>query len=60
MLNFDDEVTPAAISAGVRAGAIGFGTAIKADSNGHTYTIASTSTGRIRVEDKRITTAVRM
>ena len=54
MLNFDDDMTPAATPVGVRAELLGIGTAIKADSNEHTYTIASTSTGRIRVEDKRI------
>jgi ribonucleoside-diphosphate reductase beta chain len=54
MLNFEDDMTPAATPAGVHAVPMGIGAAIKADSNEHTYTIASTSTGRIRVEDKRI------
>ncbi|WP_283745551.1 ribonucleotide-diphosphate reductase subunit beta [Sideroxydans sp. CL21] len=54
MLNFEDDMTVAATTVGMRADVMGIGAAIKADSNEHTYTIASTSTGRIRVEDKRI------
>jgi ribonucleoside-diphosphate reductase beta chain len=54
MLNFEDDMTAAAPTVGMRADVMGIGAAIKADSNEHTYTIASTSTGRIRVEDKRI------
>ena len=54
MLNFEDDMTSAAATVGMRADVMGIGAAIKADSNEHTYTIASTSTGRIRVEDKRI------
>ena len=54
MLNFEDDMTPSATPAGARAASMEIGAAMKADSNEHTYTIASTSTGRIRVEDKRI------
>jgi ribonucleoside-diphosphate reductase beta chain len=54
MLNFEDDMTTAAPTVGMRAEVMGIGAAIKADSNEHTYTIASTSTGRIRVEDKHI------
>jgi ribonucleoside-diphosphate reductase beta chain len=54
MLNFEDDMAPAIARAGVREGALGIGAAIGADSNAHAYTIASTATGRIRVEDKRI------
>jgi ribonucleoside-diphosphate reductase beta chain len=54
MLNFEDDMTAAATTVGMRAEVMGIGAAIKADSNEHTYTIASTTTGRIRVEDKRI------
>ncbi|TNC96784.1 MAG: ribonucleoside-diphosphate reductase beta chain [Gallionellaceae bacterium] len=51
MLNFDDEVTTTATPVAARMPAMGAGASNVAD---HTYTIASTSTGRIRVEDKRI------
>jgi ribonucleoside-diphosphate reductase beta chain len=51
MLNFEDEVMPAAAPAAARMGAIGAGIAPVAE---HDYTIASVSTGRIRVEDKRL------
>ncbi len=55
MLNFEDDITPAAASAGVRMAAMGIGAAINNDnSTAHSYTIASVSSGRIRVEDKRI------
>jgi ribonucleoside-diphosphate reductase beta chain len=54
MLNFDDDMKPVAAPAAVRVASMEIGTAMKADSNEHTYTIASTSAGRIRVEDKRI------
>ncbi len=54
MLNFEDDITPPPAAAGVRAATMGIAAAKQADSNEHTYTIASTSTGRIRVEDKRI------
>jgi ribonucleoside-diphosphate reductase beta chain len=52
MLNFEDDITPAAAAA--RMASLEIGAAMKSDTNEHTYTIASTSTGRIRVEDKRI------
>jgi ribonucleoside-diphosphate reductase beta chain len=54
-LIFDDEAIPAALPAGLRFGApVGAG-AVQADElDEHTYTIASASTGRIRVEDKAI------
>jgi ribonucleoside-diphosphate reductase beta chain len=51
MLNFDDEVTSTATSVAARMPAMGGASGSAAD---HSYTIASTSTGRIRVEDKRI------
>jgi ribonucleoside-diphosphate reductase beta chain len=54
MLNFEDDMLPTANPAAARTGALGIDAAIRADSNEHAYTIASTSTGRIRVEDKRI------
>ena len=54
MLNFEDDMTPAATPVGLRMVSKDIGAVMKADSNEHTYTIASTSTGRIRVEDKRI------
>jgi len=50
MLNFDDEVTTTATPAAVRMPMMGAASAAAE----HSYTIASTSTGRIRVEDKRI------
>lgn len=50
MLNFDDEVTSTATPVAARMPAMGMAPSA-AD---HSYTIASTSTGRIRVEDKRI------
>lgn len=46
MLTFEDEITTAAASAPVKTSS--------ASSTEHAYTIAATSTGRIRVEDKRI------
>jgi len=51
MLNFDDEVTSTATPVAARMPAMGVSSSSAAD---HSYTIASTSTGRIRVEDKRI------
>ncbi|MDD4911431.1 MAG: ribonucleotide-diphosphate reductase subunit beta [Sideroxydans sp.] len=51
MLNFDDEVTTNVVPAVALMPAAGASSATAAD---HSYTIASTSTGRIRVEDKRI------
>ncbi len=54
MLNFEDDISSAEVPAGMRAGSMGVGAAMKADLNESAYTIASTSTGRIRVEDKRI------
>ena len=51
MLNFDDEVTSTAAPVAARMPAMGVSPGSAAD---HSYTIASTSTGRIRVEDKRI------
>jgi ribonucleoside-diphosphate reductase beta chain len=51
MLTFDDEVMPPGLPVGLRLGMGEF----KADElDEHTYTIASTNTGRIRVEDKAI------
>jgi len=50
MLNFDDEVTSSTTPVAARMPAMGSSSGA-AD---HSYTIASTSTGRIRVEDKRI------
>jgi len=50
MLNFDDEVTTTAMPAAARMSMMGASSAAAE----HSYTIASTSTGRIRVEDKRI------
>lgn len=50
MLNFEDDITPAA-SAAVR---MGMGIPAAGASEEHGYTIASVSTGRIRVEDKRM------
>lgn len=51
MLNFDDEVTSTVTPVAARMPAMGMASGGAAD---HSYTIASTSTGRIRVEDKRI------
>ncbi|MBA4381510.1 MAG: ribonucleotide-diphosphate reductase subunit beta [Sideroxydans sp.] len=50
MLNFDDEVTSTTTPAAARMPAMG----ASSGAADHSYTIASTSTGRIRVEDKRI------
>ena len=52
MLTFDDEVIPAAMAAGLHFGAPLATGADELDE--HSYTIASTSTKRIRVEDKMI------
>jgi len=55
MLSFDDEVIPAALSAGLclpASFAMGAGKADELDE--HTYTVAAANTGRIRVEDKMI------
>jgi len=51
MLTFDDEIIPAVLPVGLR-----LATAFNADANAdeHAHTIASTSTKRIRVEDKAI------
>lgn len=55
MLTFDDEVIPAALPAGLRFGASFTTSGTKADElEEPTYTIASTNTNRIRVEDKAI------
>ena len=60
MLTFENEVMPAALPLGLRLSSVGAGAASKEDAAGkeeadeHAYTIASRSTGRIRVEDKRI------
>ncbi|KAF0205726.1 MAG: ribonucleoside-diphosphate reductase beta [Gallionellaceae bacterium] len=54
MLTFEDDITPVAPSAGVRMATMGVGAVAGGDTSEHSYTIASTSTGRIRVEDKRI------
>ena len=54
MLTFEDDITPVASSAGVRMAAMGISAAMETGAGDHSYTIASTSTGRIRVEDKRI------
>lgn len=53
MLNFEDDLTPVPASAGARMASMGIDAAMSKDAD-HAYTIASTSTGRIRVEDKRI------
>ena len=53
MLTFDDDMTPATATAGVRMASMGMDTSMK-NADDHSYTIASVSTGRIRVEDKRI------
>jgi ribonucleoside-diphosphate reductase beta chain len=50
MLNFDDEVTTTAAPVAARMPAMG----MSSNAADHSYTIASTSTGRIRVEDKSI------
>ncbi|MFA6120324.1 MAG: ribonucleotide-diphosphate reductase subunit beta [Sideroxydans sp.] len=50
MLNFDDEVTSTTTPAAARMPAMG----ASSGAADHSYTIASTSAGRIRVEDKRI------
>jgi ribonucleoside-diphosphate reductase beta chain len=52
MLTFEDEVTPATAPQGLRP-ATG-GTGVEHANKAGGYTIASTSNGRIRVEDKRI------
>ncbi len=64
MLTFENEVMPAALPMGLRLPSICAGVGARAASkedaaskeaaDEHAYTIASTSTGRIRVEDKRI------
>ncbi len=56
MLSFENEVMPAALPMGLRlpSAGVGAGAASKEAADEHAYTIASTSTGRIRVEDKRI------
>jgi ribonucleoside-diphosphate reductase beta chain len=54
MLNFEDDMTSTAAPAGALIASMGIGAGACKDSNDHTYTIASVSTGRIRVEDKRI------
>src|ERR1035437_2668114 len=54
MLNFEDDMTPVAASAGVRMASMGMDAAMNKHTDEHDYTIASVSTGRIRVEDKRI------
>jgi len=56
MLTFDDEVMPvAALPAGLRLATSFTAGALKADElDEHTYTVASTNTNRIRVEDKAI------
>src|ERR1017187_5166554 len=53
MLTFDDEVIPAAMPVGLRFGAP-LATGTVQDELDHSYTVASTSTKRIRVEDKAI------
>ncbi len=52
MLNFEDDMTAAAAPTGVGMAAMGAPGATQSDE--HAYTIASVSSGRIRVEDKRI------
>ncbi len=54
MLNFEDDMTSTTAPAGALITSMGIGAATHKDSGDHTYTIASVSTGRIRVEDKRI------
>ncbi len=51
MLTFEDDITPSA-AAGLRMATLAATGKDRADE--HAYTVASTSTGRIRVEDKRI------
>jgi ribonucleoside-diphosphate reductase beta chain len=51
MLTFEDDITPSA-TAGLRMATLAAAGKDRADE--HAYTVASTSTGRIRVEDKRI------
>jgi ribonucleoside-diphosphate reductase beta chain len=52
MLTFEDDITPSAVPAGLRMATLAAAGQDRADE--HAYTVASTSTGRIRVEDKRI------
>jgi ribonucleoside-diphosphate reductase beta chain len=52
MLTFEDDITPSAVPAGLRMATLAATEKDRADE--HAYTVASTSTGRIRVEDKRI------
>jgi ribonucleoside-diphosphate reductase beta chain len=54
MLNFDEEVTPVAVPAAALAASLGLGVTVDSDESKYFYTIGSISTGRIRVEDKRI------
>lgn len=54
MLTFEDDIMPKATSAGMRMASMGVDAAFKGNTGEHEYTIASTSSGRIRVEDKRI------
>ncbi len=51
MLTFDDEVMPTGLPVGL---CLGMGEFKANELDEHTYTIASTNTGRIRVEDKAI------
>ena len=54
-LTFDDEVIPAALPTGLRFGASFASSEVTADeSKEHNYSIASSNTNRIRVEDKAI------
>ena len=54
MLTFEDDITPTAIPAGLRMTSLSADIGGKNQVDEHVYTVASTSTGRIRVEDKRI------
>jgi ribonucleoside-diphosphate reductase beta chain len=55
MLNFDEDLTPAAPQAGLRMATMGsMGMTKGAESADKDYTIASKTFSRIRVEDKRI------
>jgi ribonucleoside-diphosphate reductase beta chain len=54
MLNFEEDMTPGSNLAGVRMSTMDTNAILNQGSKEHDYTIASVSTGRIKVEDKRI------
>jgi ribonucleoside-diphosphate reductase beta chain len=54
MLNFEDDMTPVAAPAGAHVATMDMPGEKKNEGSEHAYTIASVSSGRIRVEDKRI------